>query len=48
VVSAEEIAVMGFSKSCRICAGFSLRRELVARIERERVDAFIGIDAGLQ
>ena len=44
--SAEEIAVMGFFEVLphlrRILA---LRRELVARIERERVDAFIGIDA---
>src|SRR5262245_14170165 len=43
---AEEIAVMGFFEVLphlrRILA---LRRELVARIERERVDAFIGIDA---
>jgi lipid-A-disaccharide synthase len=43
---AEEIAVMGFLEVLphlrRILA---LRRELVARIERERVDAFIGIDA---
>jgi lipid-A-disaccharide synthase len=42
----EEIAVMGFFEVLphlrRILA---LRRELVARIERERVDAFIGIDA---
>ena len=43
---AEEIAVMGFFEVLphlrRILA---LRRELVARIEREKVDAFIGIDA---
>jgi lipid-A-disaccharide synthase len=43
---AEEIAVMGFFEVLphlrRILA---LRRELVARIARERVDAFIGIDA---
>jgi lipid-A-disaccharide synthase len=43
---AEEIAVMGFFEVLphlrRILA---LRRELIARIERERVDAFIGIDA---
>jgi lipid-A-disaccharide synthase len=42
----EEIAVMGFFEVLphlrRILA---LRRELVARVERERVDAFIGIDA---
>ena len=42
----DEIAVMGFFEVLphlrRILA---LRRELVARIERERVDAFIGIDA---
>jgi lipid-A-disaccharide synthase len=43
---AEEIAVMGFFEVLphlrRILA---LRRELVARIAREQVDAFIGIDA---
>ena len=43
---AEEIAVMGFFEVLphlrRILA---LRRELVARIERSQVDAFIGIDA---
>jgi lipid-A-disaccharide synthase len=43
---AEEIAVMGFFEVLphlrRILA---LRRELVGRIARERVDAFIGIDA---
>ena len=43
---AEEIAVMGFFEVLphlrRILA---LRRELVARIERAQVDAFIGIDA---
>ncbi len=43
---AEEIAVMGFFEVLphlrRILA---LRRELVARIERAKVDAFIGIDA---
>jgi len=43
---AEEIAVMGFFEVLphlrRILA---LRRELIARIERAQVDAFIGIDA---
>ena len=43
---AEEIAVMGFFEVLphlrRILA---LRRELIARIERSEVDAFIGIDA---
>jgi lipid-A-disaccharide synthase len=42
----EEIAVMGFFEVLpHLRRILKLRRELVARIERERVDAFIGIDA---
>jgi lipid-A-disaccharide synthase len=42
----EEIAVMGFFEVLpHLRRILRLRRELVARIERERVDAFIGIDA---
>jgi lipid-A-disaccharide synthase len=43
---AEEIAVMGFFEVLpHLRRILKLRRELIARIERERVDAFIGIDA---
>jgi lipid-A-disaccharide synthase len=42
----EEIAVMGFFEVLpHLRRILRLRRELVARIARERVDAFIGIDA---
>jgi lipid-A-disaccharide synthase len=42
----EEIAVMGFFEVLpHLRRILRLRRELVARIERERVDAYIGIDA---
>jgi lipid-A-disaccharide synthase len=42
----EEIAVMGFFEVLpHLRRILTLRRELVARIERARVDAFIGIDA---
>ena len=42
----EEIAVMGFFEVLpHLRRILKLRRELVARVERERVDAFIGIDA---
>jgi lipid-A-disaccharide synthase len=42
----EEIAVMGFFEVLpHLRRILKLRRELIARIERERVDAFIGIDA---
>jgi lipid-A-disaccharide synthase len=43
---AEEIAVMGFFEVLpHLRRILKLRRELIARIEREGVDAFIGIDA---
>jgi lipid-A-disaccharide synthase len=43
---AEEIAVMGFFEVLpHLQRILRLRRELIARIERESVDAFIGIDA---
>ena len=42
----EEIAVMGFLEVLpHLRRILRLRRELIARIERENVDAFIGIDA---
>jgi lipid-A-disaccharide synthase len=42
----EEIAVMGFFEVLpHLRRILKLRRELIGRIERERVDAFIGIDA---
>ena len=42
----EEIAVMGFFEVLpHLRRILKLRRELIARIERERVDAYIGIDA---
>ena len=43
---AEEIAVMGFFEVLpHLRRILRLRRELIARIERSEVDAFIGIDA---